>query len=70
MAPLAQIPNATWIALKDVEDIPRFDASDYITVTPPDTYTPSLPLVEALGRKELRNKRLWIRPASVDNAED
>lgn len=70
VAPLAQIPNATWIALRDVEDIPRFDASDYITVTPPDTYTPSLQLVEALGRKELRNKRLWIRPASVDNAED
>lgn len=59
--PLAQTPDALWIALRDVQDVPSLDTDDYITVTPPDTYTPSLPLTEALKRTGVRNKNMWIR---------
>lgn len=60
--PLSQLPNATWIALDEVEDIPRFDVADYVTVTPPDSYTPPLPLPEAIDRSSRQVKALWIRP--------
>lgn len=60
--PLSQMPNATWIALEQVEDIPRFDIDDYETVVPAASCTPAMPLPEAIDRSGQYVKALWIRP--------